>query len=73
MPDIPLDLRAIDYATDEGLVVRAWRAFLDVRFIGQNALRFRSSVLWTRVLLSAYSPIRSGAAGEFLGRVWELG
>jgi hypothetical protein len=36
MPDIPLDLRAIDYATDEGLVVRAWRAFLDVRFIGQN-------------------------------------
>jgi hypothetical protein len=38
MPDISLDLRGIDYVTDQDAMVRAWRAFVPVRFVGPNAL-----------------------------------
>jgi len=41
MPDISLDLRGIDYVTDQNVTVRAWRAFARVRFVGRNGLLVR--------------------------------
>ena len=41
MPDISLDLRGIDYVTDQNVTVRAWRAFVRVRFVGRNGLLVR--------------------------------
>ncbi len=38
MTDISLDLRGIDYVTDQDVTVRAWRAFARVRFVGLNGL-----------------------------------
>jgi hypothetical protein len=41
MPDISLDLRAVDYVTEQNLGLRAWRAFARVRFVAQNGLLVR--------------------------------
>ena len=36
MPDIPLDLRALDFATNQNVNVRAWRAFVEARFVAHS-------------------------------------
>lgn len=41
MPDISLDLQAIDFITDQQVAVRAWRAFVKVRFDGLHGPRIR--------------------------------
>lgn len=41
MPDICLDLRGVEYVTDQNVTVRAWRAFLRVRFVARNGLLVR--------------------------------
>ncbi len=41
MPDISLDLRAVDYVTEQNVALRAWRAFARVRFVAQNGLLVR--------------------------------
>ena len=46
MPDIPLEIRALDFVTNQNVAVRACRAFVRVRFSAQNGrlIRFQTFV-----------------------------
>jgi hypothetical protein len=46
MPDIPLEVRALDFITNQSVPVRAWRAFVEARFIAANGrpTRFQTFV-----------------------------
>ena len=41
MPDIPLEVRALDFVTNQNVAVWARRAYVRVRFLAQNGRRIR--------------------------------
>lgn len=46
MPDIPLEVRSLEFVTNQNVAVKAWRAFVESRFVGQagQLVRFQTFV-----------------------------